>query len=64
MHILLKKSKKYKPKTISIPNGYEYSKYGYWYSISDNQALITSKDSFVLVSKKEDIETGEDQKGE
>ena len=65
-HILLKKALKYKKrKKIKAPENYTYDfKLGFWYNIFDKSLLIKSPSFLALGTKKEDIETGEDQKGE
>lgn len=64
-HILLEKAFCYKdPKVVPKPQNCTYdNKKGYWLN-NNNMAMVFS-DSFIWQnSKKEDIETGEDQKGE
>ncbi len=65
-HILLQKALKYrKRKTIEAPRGYTFdSLLGAWINIIDKSLLIQSPNFPALGTKKEDIETGEDQKGE
>jgi hypothetical protein len=65
-HILLQKAIKYKKRRkIEAPNGYSFdSVLGAWINILDNSLLIKSTNFPALGTKKEDIETGEDQKGE
>lgn len=65
-HILLQKSLKYrKRKEIETPKNYSFNSIvGAWINNSDQSFLIQSSDFNALGSKKEDIETGEDQKGQ
>lgn len=65
-HILLQKALKYKKrKKIEAPKGYLFnSRLGAWINEIDNSLLIQSTNFLALGTKKEDIETGEDQKGE
>ena len=65
-HILLQKILKYKQrKVIEAPNGFSFnSLLGAWVNKIDNSLLIFAKDFKALGSKKEDIETGEDNKGQ
>ncbi len=65
-HILLQKALKYKKrKTIDAPKLYTFdSLLGAWTSSVDKSLLINSANFAALGTKKEDIETGEDQKGE
>jgi len=65
-HILLQKALKYKKrKKIEAPKGYVFnSQLGAWIDSSDQSLLIQSPNFLALGTKKEDIETGEDQKGE
>lgn len=65
-HILLKNAYIYEePKTIEYPKGYEFSdSKGYWINNKNGEALMMSKDKRRPQTKKEDRETGEDQKGE
>jgi hypothetical protein len=65
-HILLQKALKYKKrKKIEAPIGYIFdSILGAWINRIDNSLLINSTNFPALGTKKEDIETGEDQKGE
>lgn len=65
-HILLQKALKYKKrKEIEEPKGFSFdSLMGAWINNTDKSFLILSKGFKALGTKKEDIETGEDQKGE
>lgn len=65
-HILLDKAKKYDiPSSILIPNGCSYkAKEGFWVDDSSNIAMMKTDKPQKPTSKKCDIETGEDQKGE
>lgn len=64
-HLLLANSFVYKKRnTIESPKGFIYDKLlGAWVAIAD-KSLLVKNESFPTVStKKEDVETGEDQKG-
>lgn len=65
-HILLQHSKRYTdPKTIDIPNEFTFdSDKGYWIKKNDGYPMMQGYNSPILISKKWDRETGEDQKGE
>lgn len=65
-HILLEKAYRYQdPIKAMTPSDCMYQeKKGYWTKISTGEALMLSSDSRKPMSKKCDIETGEDQKGE
>ncbi len=65
-HILIEKAKTYTPQNKEgEPIGYEYDKKkGYTASILGGSPFITSEHAQHLNTKKEDVETGEDQKGE
>ncbi|MFI0426816.1 MAG: hypothetical protein ACH34V_07665 [Flavobacterium sp.] len=65
-HILLQKALKYKQrKEIEDPKGFSFdSLIGAWINNVDKSLLILSKDFKALGTKKEDVETGEDQKGQ
>lgn len=65
-HILLQKALKYRQrKEIKSPNGFLFdSLLGAWVNNIDKSLLIFSKDFKALGTKKEDVETGEDQKGQ
>ncbi len=65
MHVLLENAKKYISNKLShIHDGYEYSDDGYWVSVEDGSPLVQSEALASLSTKKEDVETGEDHKGE
>ena len=65
-HILLDKSESYKiPKEISEPKGCLYNRQlGYWVNQDTELAMMLGKYPERMQTKKHDIETGEDQKGE
>jgi len=65
-HILLQKAINYKKrKRVEAPNGYYFDiVLGAWINKVDNSLLINSGNFAALGTKKDDIETGEDQKGE
>ena len=65
-HILLQKALIYKKrKEIEEPKGFSFnSLIGAWIDNADKTFLIQSKGFKALGTKKEDIETGEDQKGQ
>ena len=65
-HILLQKALKYKKrKEIEEPKGFSFdSLIGAWISNTDKSFLIQAIAFKALGTKKEDIETGEDQKGQ
>lgn len=65
-HILLEKAKKYDTSNQNlIPNCCSYkSKEGFWVDNSSNIAMMKSDIPQKPTTKKCDIETGEDQKGE
>jgi hypothetical protein len=65
-HILLEKTFNYKKrKEIKAPDGYIFDNLlGAWINKIDNTLLVQSQNYPGLGTKKEDIETGEDQKGE
>lgn len=65
-HILLQKALKYKKrKEVEAPNGFSFDSFiGAWTKNSDKTFLIQAKEFKALASKKEDVETGEDQKGQ
>ncbi len=65
-HILLEKALRYrKRKKIDEPDGYYYDNViGAWVSTKDKSLLIDSEGFPALGTKKNDIETGEDLKGE
>jgi hypothetical protein len=64
-HILLDNAFKYKKRSsITEPNGFYYNKQiGAWLSSIDQQPLVKQINFPSVGTKKEDVETGEDQKG-
>ena len=65
-HIIIEKAKKYNiPDQNLTPNGCTYKAHdGFWVDNSSNTAMMKSDKHQKPTSKKCDIETGEDQKGE
>jgi len=65
-HILLQKALKYKRrKEIEAPKGFSFdSLRGAWTNNLDKTFLIEAIGFKAFASKKEDVETGEDQKGQ
>lgn len=65
-HILLQKAFNYKKrKNVRAPQGYSFdSTLGAWKNKINNTLLIHSANYPLLGTKKHDIETGEDHKGE
>ncbi|MBR0413749.1 MAG: hypothetical protein IJI67_01600 [Clostridia bacterium] len=65
-HIIIEKSKKYVLTNQElVPAGCSYnSKGGFWVDDSSNIAMMRSLNFELAATKKCDIETGEDQKGE
>lgn len=65
-HLLLENSFTYKKrKLISPPTGFTYDRImGAWEKESDKTLLIQSYHFPTIASKKEDVETGEDHKGQ
>ena len=66
-HILLEKSKKYNKKNQSefLHKEYKYSPVdGYWSALVGGAALMMSSMANIPTTKKEDVENGEDRKGE
>jgi len=65
-HILLEKAVRYSvPVSEPIPQDCTFQeKHGYWTKNSTGEIMILNDDSCRQVTKKEDRETGEDQKGE
>lgn len=65
-HIILEKAKRYNTSNQNIvPSGCTYkSQEGFWVENISNKAMMKSDKSQKPTSKKCDIETGEDQKGE
>lgn len=66
MHIILEKAKIYQPSSNNLtPRGFEFNgELGYWNDSKTHEPFILSSYKGPLVSKKFDMETGEDQKGE
>lgn len=65
-HILIEKAHKYIVNNLNAENklcDYNIEK-GYWMIKEKNEPMVTSNYAQKLITKKEDIETGEDQKGE
>ncbi len=64
-HILLKKAYLFKKKEIEIEKIYFYDNIlGFWIKSGSNIPAIIESNFLGPVTKKNDIETGEDQKGE
>ena len=65
-HILLQKAFIYKKRKKLLPlKGFVYDEVlGVWKNISDNSLLINARNFRALATKKMDVETGEDHKGE
>jgi hypothetical protein len=65
-HILLEKTFRYpKSKDDLVPQNCTYNtKKGYWIKNDTAEVMMLSNDRHRPMSKKADIETGEDQKGE
>ena len=65
-NIIIEKSKYYTPKVQEFGlNSYTYSKIlGYWVSKEDKLPFMESKTAIKPTTKKADVETGEDRKGE
>lgn len=50
---------------VKIKTDMAYDKVlGFWTSLTDNKPLVLSDNKYKPQTKKEDIETGEDRKGE
>lgn len=65
MHIILEKAKKYLTNDKTSQVDYYYSeKDGFWINKNSGEALVFEDGFSSLATKKCDIETGEDQKGE
>lgn len=65
MHFILENAKRYSNRSVKMHEGYTYSAQdGYWMSDLSDEPLVLSDKMEGLATKKEDIETGEDQKGE
>jgi hypothetical protein len=65
-HILIEKAYCYPdPRESRVPNNCTFiQKSGYWRNNSTGEIMMLSNDSCFPQTKKEDVETGEDQKGE
>ncbi len=65
-HIILEKAKRYNTSDENVtPSGCTYqSQEGFWVDDTTGEAMMKSNNSQKPTSKKCDIETGEDQKGE
>ena len=65
-HILLKNAIRYKKrKAIKTPDNFIFDSFlGVWKNKFDNTLLVLSKDFKAQSTKKFDVETGEDHKGE
>ena len=65
-HILIEKAYTYpEPAEISRPPHYQFfDKNGYWKNPITDEIMMLGKHTFRQQTKKEDRETGEDQKGE
>jgi hypothetical protein len=64
-HILLEKAFRYQERELSTHSDCKYDALnGYWVLSATNELLVASDLASCLGTKKEDIETGEDQKGE
>lgn len=65
-HFLLKNAYKYdEPKSTQTPeNGIFNEQFGYWNDSETCEVLVVNNGFSHLCTKKEDMETGEDQKGE
>lgn len=65
-HILIEKANKYGISEQNLtPNECTYyAKEGFWVENLSNTAMMKSNNPYKPTTKKEDIETGEDQKGE
>ena len=65
-HILLEKACCYpEPRAALVPDNCTFiQKNGYWRNNSTGEIMMLSNDPCRPQTKKEDIETGEDQKGE
>ena len=66
MHAILERAKRIAlPAEFEPPTGYRYdTKRGYWVHSLTDVAYVMSGDLRPPMTKKHDIETGEDQKGE
>ncbi|PYG84276.1 hypothetical protein LY28_03696 [Ruminiclostridium sufflavum DSM 19573] len=65
-HFLLKKAKIYEAKPqLTDMKGYSFQKQsGYWIRINTGLPMMAENNPLKCGSKKEDVETGEDHKGE
>jgi len=65
-HLLVKLATSYKRAAPEVnPEGHYYDhRIGAWISVNDGTFLIRNKDFAGPKTKKADVETGEDQKGE
>ena len=65
-HIILEKAKRYSaPDGVTAPDGCLYKAHeGFWVEKGTNAPMMRSDNPRKPISKKCDIETGEDQKGE
>lgn len=66
-HILLEKAFKYDipRQNVKLFKGYNYDDVkGYWVNVENGKPLMHEDASFKPRTKKEDVETGEDRKGE
>lgn len=65
-HILIEKAYTYpEPIGVFTPQDYDFlEKSGYWKNTLTGEIMMLSKESYRPQTKKEDRETGEDQKGE
>lgn len=65
-HILLEKAYCYtEPIEVEMPKRYIFDEEkGYWRDIETNKIMMLSEDMRKQQTKKQDRETGEDQKGE
>jgi len=67
MHIIIDKAKKYikREHDTQFIENYSYnSRLGYWENRTNGLPLMEIESNFRPRTKKEDIETGEDRKGE
>ena len=64
-HILLKTIVPFSTKTENVPNVYRYKpSKGYWVNTETNTPMMKDDEVKKPRTKKADIETGEDKKGE
>ena len=65
-HIILEKAERYSlANAIGVPKGFTYENLkGYWVNKQDGKALVNCDGPNIPTSKKFDMETGEDHKGE